>query len=131
MIVYRVYSEFLGYEIIASPKIPKNYMTLKGYEDNHTKRVCLCKTVDDCLTALSNDLEDTVFYVYTADIENVYYPTIDELPDVELTGELWGFNDLKMKYVKTIKVSNKHIKDGFYCVNGEKKISYIWDYDTV
>ena len=38
---------------ILFPRIPDNYFTQNGYEDNIHKRICFCKTIEKCLMALS------------------------------------------------------------------------------
>lgn len=46
------------------PRIPDNFMTKNGYEDNITKRVCFSTSIGGCLAALSMNCENKEFYVY-------------------------------------------------------------------
>lgn len=39
------------------PRVPKNFFTKNGYEDATTKRVCLSKSINGSLSALSQNLE--------------------------------------------------------------------------
>jgi len=49
---------------ILKPRIPKNYFTNNGYENNSIPRICFSNNVQNCLMALSDKLNGKVFYVY-------------------------------------------------------------------
>ncbi len=92
-------------EVLLNPRIPDNYMTKNGYEDNKTPRVCFCPSIGDCLTALSMDCKGKTFYVHIADPDgnyDVYKPTKDQVPDVNITHELWIKTPVTLKYVGDI-----------------------------
>ena len=38
------------------PRVPKNFLTERGYEDNVTKRVCLSTSIMGCLAAMSANI---------------------------------------------------------------------------
>lgn len=94
------------------PRIPDNYMTRNGYEDNKTKRVCFAPSVDQCLMALSMKLPNEEMFVHIIDpniskkvLEKIiYYPTQKQVPDVKITGEIWILKPIKVFCIGKIKV---------------------------
>ena len=99
-------------EKVLQPRIPNNYMTKNGYEDNKTKRVCFAPSINQCLMGLSMNLKDKEFYVHIPDPEIdikklLYKPSIKEVPDSKITGEVW------------IKVPIKIICTGKILVTGD------------
>ena len=115
------------------PRIPDNFFTKNGYEDNIHKRVCFCKTVDKCLMALSKNCEGLVFNVYEVDNVNdyqVYKPSINEVPDCELTGELWILTPVKIKLAGKIKCTNSIENDGYSFNYGNNTAKlYEWKFE--
>lgn len=107
------------------PRIPDNFMTKNGYEDNKTKRVCFAPTIDQCLMGLSMNLTNKQFFVHTIDpsisrkeLEKIiYYPTKKQVPDVKITGEIWILKPIQIICIGKIKV----IKDA-----GEPGIPYTY-----
>lgn len=118
---------------ILYPRIPNNYFTKNGYEDNIHKRVCFCKTIEKCLMALSRNCTDCVFYVYKVDDVNdysIYQPSVLEVPDCELTEELWILEDVKLKYMGKIKCIGSVKNDGFFFHYGSHIATlYDWKYE--
>ena len=88
-----------------TPRIPKNFFTDNGFEDNKTKRVCFAQSIDKCLLGLSMNCKGKVFYVhFPVGDYSPYYPTKAQVPDVELTGEVWVCKPVKIECVGKIKV---------------------------
>ena len=113
------------------PKIPRNYFTENGYEDNTTKRLCFAPSVDKCLTAISQNLSGKTFTVYEPDkkITTVFKPNRGAVPDSEITGELWVKEPVRLKAVGKIIVSGDDGKDGMKFEYGNNISElYGWNY---
>ena len=67
---------------ILSPRVPSNFFTKNGYEDDKTPRVSLSTSIHGCLMGISNNLQDKEFYVHKV-INNpkTKKPNIEEVPD--------------------------------------------------
>lgn len=92
-------------ENVISPRIPDNYMTQNGFEDNKTPRVCFSTSVSKALRALSQKCSGMELYVYTVDDGyKVITPTVSQVPDVELTDERWICKPCALYRVGKIKV---------------------------
>lgn len=117
------------------PRIPKNFLTKNGYEDDTTKRICFSTSIDKCLIALSQNLKGKEFYVHIPkpgselDIE---YPTIQQVPDCKITGEVWVKNNVKLKTVSKIKVVGDGENEFEYKYGNNKKATlYDWKWEYV
>ena len=117
------------------PRIPDNYFTKNGYEDNVQKRVCFCKTIEKCLMALSKNCENLIFNVYEVDDVNnyeVYKPNINEVPDSIITEELWILTPVKLKLIGKIKCTNSVENDGYAFNYGDNTAKlYEWNYEWI
>ena len=120
---------------ILFPRIPDNYFTQNGYEDNINKRVCFCKTIEKCLMALSKNCKDLVFYVYEVDDATkyqVYEPDVSEVPDSIITEELWILSPVKLKFICKVKCTNSVENDGHIFKYGGKTAKlYEWKYEII
>ncbi len=109
--VYHItFNNDLGAEVILEPRVPK---CIAEDEDKVTPRICVAPTILGCFRAhgipLSKVLEPK-YTCYYADIDvgDLYAPSIEEVPDVCITGELWVMKPhlfkilthYEMKYVK-------------------------------
>lgn len=118
---------------ILEPRIPDNFFTKNGYEDAKTKRVCFAPTVDQCLMGLSQNLEGKEFFVYSPveeiDEDTIYMPATDEVPDAEITNEIWITSPVQIKKVGKIKVLKDSGLDGHQFTYGDQTAElYDWDY---
>lgn len=117
------------------PRVPENRMTKNGYEDNETPRVCFAPTVNQALMALSHRLGDKLLYVYRAiDVENakIYHPTKSQVPDVDITNEVWFLNRTKIEYIGVIRVKDALTGFDYTYDNGRQKATlWSWDYTWV
>ena len=94
-----------------TPRIPRNFLTENGFEDNKTKRVCFAKSIDKCLMGLSMNCKNKVFYVHVPiGSFTVVHPNRIQVPDVDITGETWICEPVKIKCLGKIKVIGD---DGF------------------
>lgn len=117
-----------------NPSIPNNFMTKNGYEENKTKRVCFAPSVDQCLMGLSRNCEGGEFYVYAPDGDyKTYTPSIKEVPDVKITGEVWIKEPVNVKCVGKIKVldANKSPGKSYSYGNNQTAELYAFDYKWV
>ena len=115
---------------ILYPRIPNNYFTKNAYEDNKQKRICLCKSINKCLMALSKNCKDLIFNVYEVDDINnyqVYRPNIEEVPDSIITEELWIITPVKLKYIGKIRCIDSVDNDG-YIFKYSDKIAKVYDW---
>ncbi len=132
--LYYLSEKKLDNELIM-PKIPNNFFTKNGYEDSKTKRVCFCKSIAKCLMALSKNCENTLFYVYA--VQNIldyeiFEPSISEVPDCKITGEIWIKTPVKVKYIGMIKCIESILNDGYEFIYGNKKARlYDWKYEFI
>ncbi len=110
-------------------------MTKNKFEDYTTPRVCFSTTIDGCLSALSMNLDNKILYVYTLDNcskHNIYVPSIEEVPDCEITNEVWCLEPCTVSYYGTIKITGSYNK-GYEYTYGNGKIAelYKWKYKLI
>ena len=119
-----------------TPRIPDNYFTKNNYEDNTTKRVCFAPSVNKCLMALSMRFEGQELYVHIP-IEgqqlNIVRPSVKQVPDLKITGEIWVTNPVKIKCIGKIKVTGDAGKEGHKFKYGENHYAelYDWNYEWI
>lgn len=122
-------------ETILQPKVPNNYMTQNGFEDNKTPRVCFSTSIDGCLIALSQNITNKEFYVYQpVGKHKVFVPTEKQVPDVKITKERWICEPVELTCIGKIKAidENGPKDDGIpyrYGPNKEHEARlYAWGY---
>lgn len=116
-----------------TPRIPNNYFTKNGYEDNKTPRVCLSKTIDGALMGLSMSLKNQKLYVHIP-LNNVkiVQPTIKQVPDCQITKEVWATDNVLLKCIGVILVTNDKGLDGHVFKYGDNEAElYDWDWKWV
>lgn len=116
---------------ILEPRVPKNYFTENGYEDNQNKRVCFSTSVDGCLKGLSQNLTGKTFNVYTPEDmpEYIYKPNKGAVPDSDITCEHWIKEPVKIKQVGQIFVKGDDGLDGIPFDYGDNTAElYGWEY---
>lgn len=126
------------HETEMTPRIPKNYMTENGYEDNKTPRISFSTSIDGCLMGLGKNVSNQVFYVYQpVGKYKVITPTIDQVPDVKITKERWICEPVKLVRVGKIRAidENGPHDDGIpytYGKNGEHEAKlYHWGWKWI
>ena len=103
-----------------NPRVPDNYFTKNGYEDNATPRISFAPSIDKCLAGLSQNVEGNTYSVYKPiDISKhkVFKPNPKAVPDSLITDELWICESVKLEKVGSIKVTGNRGQAG-------KKFSY-------
>ena len=132
---YRINESQVVLEITnINPSIPNNFMTKNGYEENKTKRVCFAPSVGQCLMGLSRNCEGEEFYVYAPDGDyKTYTPSIKEVPDVKITGEIWIKESVNVKCIGKIRVldTNKSSGKSYSYGNNQTAELYAFDYKWV
>ena len=113
-----------------TPRVPKNYFTENGHEDNSTPRVCFTPDVGKNLSALSQNISDKQYNVYEpVNKHDVYKPNSIAVPDSKITNELWVKEPVLLKSVGKIKVTGDDGKDGMVFKYGNNKAElYGWNY---
>lgn len=112
------------------PRIPDNYLTRNGYEDNKTPRVCFSETIEGCLSGLSQNIDGWELYVHVPDGEyEVIKPTIKQVPDVNITKELWICSNVDIKCIGKIKVKDNGKPGIKYKYGNNEAELYTWDYE--
>lgn len=120
---------------LLSPRVPDNYLTKNGYEDNKTSRVCFAPSINKALIGLSNNLKGKKLYVHIpkrGDNYNVYKPSIKEVPDANITGEVWIKEDVKIECIGCIDVTNANDTSYSYTYgdnNTAKLYSWNWKWE--
>ena len=115
------------------PRVPKNYLTESGYEDNTTPRICFSDDPGKNLTALSQNVEGKIFYVYEPDEtarQNLYKPNSKAVPDQEITNEMWITEPTTIHKVGRILCIGDDGNDGMKYTYGDGKTAelYGWNY---
>jgi hypothetical protein len=88
---------------IFTPRIPDNFAS---GEDVTTPRVCVSTSIRGCMRAIEMDGTFDCAWIYVPVefggnkiADNIYKPTVDEVPDVVETREKWITCPVKMKCV--------------------------------
>ena len=118
------------------PRIPDNFLTKNKYEDSKTPRVVFAPSINQCLMGLSRNLTNEEFYVYTPyliDLNKLKKPHINQVPDCEITGEVWSTEKIRVKKVGKIRVTKDAGKDGHPYIfgNQQKAELYDWEYKVL
>lgn len=113
-----------------TPRIPSNYMTKNGYEESKTPRVCFSTSIDGSLMGLSQNLKDKELYVHIPESEvNIYKPSVKQVPDCKITGEVWVKDKVNIKCIGKIKVIKDKGLPGHRYMYGDGKSAELYDWD--
>lgn len=112
------------------PRVPDNFLTRNGYEDNTTKRVCLSTSIEGCLKAMSQNLKGKRLYVYSVELyeNDVIVPTIDRVPDAKITGEVWVTKGIMLPIYGVLDVYKAGRAHKYQYGNGNTAELYSWHY---
>lgn len=113
------------------PRIPKNFFTENGAENSTIPRVCLSDSVKGCLRGISMNLDGKTLHVYEANSnKDIHVPSIKEVPDSKITGEVWSLSPIDLKFKKTISVYQSDKSFKFKYKIGEKShTAELWDWN--
>jgi GNAT superfamily N-acetyltransferase len=133
--MYHLSEKDLGGKTL-TPKVPKNFMTERGYEDSEIKRVSFAETIGGALLGMSQDLKGRELFVHEPedyDIRTIPNREIVEnnyVPDASLSGELWALEDVKLRRVGKIRVLKAKPNPKTYTYgDGIRAETYEWDYE--
>lgn len=123
------------------PVVPKSIRTNHGEEDGKTERVSLFPSIRSSLESFKGQnlrgAKMDVFTVIGLRKESLVEPEINQLPEKDLTGEIWSIAPIKVKFLTKIQVGDLVRKDyytyGPKAKKGELNI-YKWkeiDYNSV
>jgi hypothetical protein len=118
---------------ILTPRIPNNWLIQNGFEDGTIPRVSFSLNINGALRALSKNLNNKILYVHTPIIMAQYIiPTIQQVPDRDLTNEVWVLSPVKIKYIYKILVKNSLTAPLKYTVNNGNEYSlYDWAWEKI
>ena len=117
---------------LLKPRIPDNYLTRNGYEDNKTSRVCFSETIEGCLSGLSQNIDGWELYVHVPDGEyEVIKPTIKQVPDANITKERWICSNVVIRCIGKIKVKDNEKPGIKYKYGNNEAELYTWDYEWI
>ena len=120
---------------LLQPRIPNNYFTKNGYEDNKTKRICFAPSIDKALMALSQKCNNMELYVHIPeDVDEKYIikPNVKQVPDSKITGEIWITKPVALKCIGKIKVLGDKGLDGHKFKYGNNVAElYDWDWKWI
>ena len=115
---------------VLSPRIPSNFMTKNGYEESKTPRVCFSTSIDGSLMGLSQNLKDKELYIHIPESEvNIYKPSVKQVPDCKITGEVWVKDKVNIKCIGKIKVIKDKGLPGHRYMYGDGKSAELYDWD--
>lgn len=118
---------------ILKPRIPENFMTRNGYEENKTPRISFSTSIDGALIGISGNLKDKEFYIHQIDTSyskpNIKKISNKEVPDQYLSDEIWVLNPVKLKVTGKIKVKEVYNKPVKYKYGKDMEAeTYRWRY---
>lgn len=107
-ILYHISKEDLNNKTLY-PRVPVNELTSKGEENFRVKRVCLSIFIEGCLQSVPKvNLSDTFnIYIPRNEIKKQYIPTVNEVKDAKLTGEIWSLEPVTLKYYGKLIVAGR------------------------
>ena len=119
---------------ILQPRVPQNFLIDNGYEDGKTKRVCFSTSINGALMALSQNLENTELYVYEpvdVSLSDIYKPSITEVPDKSITGEIWIKKPVNIKFIGKIRVKDAKKTPHKYRYGDKTAELYDWNWKWI
>lgn len=110
---------------ILYPRVPDNWMTKQGYEDNTIARVCFSNNYEGALIALGRNIKPgTRFFVHQVEDGVKITPNSvvqKHVPDAHITGEVWTTTKTRLKLVEIIEVVGYSGKEFTYTYGGNKQ----------
>ena len=131
--MYMLSNENLDGKVL-KPRVPSNFLTVNGYEDNTTKRVCFSPSIDKALSALSRKLTGETLFVHVPSVKSgislkdIKYPSTKEVPDSSITGEMWVTKDVPLTCIGSIYVTGPTRGRGHSYTYGNGKTAELYDW---
>lgn len=139
--IYHVSPQYKVNGMVLTPRVPSNYYTENGYEDDTIKRISFSESINGALAALHNVSDGDIVHVYTTDNTSRVVPNKDiqqYVPDAKYTQEVWITHPVRVKYYKSIVVIQPKQKgEGYdrplkfeYAPNKVAEFWY-WDHEDI
>ncbi len=105
MVCYRLTPRDISGKVL-DPKVPSNFMTSIGAEDNSTPRICVCPSIELCLLAVPLKEQGMEYYVNMVDVDEptIMIPDSAQVPDQKITNETWIIEPVEMQCIGKIKL---------------------------
>ena len=116
------------------PRIPQNFLTDNGFEDNKIKRVCFSTSINGAVTALSQNLKNTDLFVYSPigiEKRDIYTPSISQVPDRSITGEVWIRKPVQIECIGKIHVIDAKKNPQRYKYGNKIAELYEWNWKWI
>lgn len=92
-------------------------------------RVEMYRYIRDGLRALPKLHPRSLVHVYTIEQNvSIAHPTVEQLPEVNITHALWTYNPITVRYKGTLEILNKIAEIHLTQPNGEE-LAVFYDYD--
>lgn len=117
---------------VLEPKVPDNFLTRNKYEDSKTPRVSFAPTINQCLMGMSENVDGNEYYVYIPyqiDYNKLVKPHTNQVPDCNITGEVWALQPVRVKCVGKIKAIGDAGLPGHPYTYGDDKIAHLYDWE--
>ena len=139
MLYYRLTPDDISGKLV-DPKIPSNFMTSIGAEDDSIPRICVCPSIEHCILAVPMKAKGVEYFVNVIDVDEptIMFPDSAQVPDQKITKEAWIIDPVEMTCLGKIQLTglNHHLNPHRYdyynrvenCVNSGYLYhwSYIW-----
>lgn len=102
MIFYFISKDNMDGKII-HPRVPEHRIE---YEDSTTKRICTSLSIYGCLTGISGHNIGDRLYVHMIESDDYVQPDWEQVGDVQLTGEMWVMEPVKLEKIMQIEITN-------------------------
>lgn len=116
---------------ILMPRIPK---TISSHEDEKVKRICVSPSLYGALSAIDHDFNTNTMYIHICESNDIYQPTLKQVGDSGVTGELWLLKPTKMRLEYKCHIDKYTIEKyhTFYHIyNKNKNIDFsLYDYES-
>ena len=112
---------------LMTPRVPKS-----DFEDQTTPRICFSDSIQGCLIGINEnqDINGQRFKVYAIETDDYYRPLLSEVPDRDITGEVWIQYAVEPEYLYDIEVTGKS-SERMEEIAGEFYKVPTWDYTVI
>lgn len=116
-----------------TPRVPSNFFTKNGYEDNKTPRISFAPDIDKCLMGIPQKCSNMEFFVHEpVGHVRTKNPTIKEVPDSDITKEIWALEPVTLKCIGKIKVIGDANEEGISFNYGKQTAElYKWNWKWI
>lgn len=114
-----------------TPRIPHNFLTDNGFEENKTPRVSLSTSINGCLIGMSQNLKGKEFYVHQvvdSSTLRTKKPSTSEVPDSKHTDEVWALTPVTLQAISKIKVGEAKDTPLVYQYGTHHAETYDWNW---